>query len=66
MNRLTVDRALSMYGAIADRSEAKGVREALSQHLIRMCLNGEKDERRLMVEGLSYLQAFYQEIDSRD
>ena len=51
---------------LADRPEAKGAREGLSEHLTRICLKGEKDEHRLMVEGLSYLQAFHQEIDSRD
>ena len=66
MNVLPVDRALSVYGALADRPEAKGAREALFEHLTRICLRGEKDEHRLMVEGLSYLQAFHQEIDSRD
>ena len=66
MNILLVDRALSIYGALADRPEARGAREALSKHLARICLKGEKDEHRLMVEGLSYLHAFHQEIDSRD
>ena len=66
MNILPIDRALSIYGALADRPEAKGAREALSEHRTRICLEGAKDEHRLMVEGLSYLQAFHQEIDSRD
>jgi hypothetical protein len=29
---LLVDRALSIYGALADRSELKGAREHLSKH----------------------------------
>jgi hypothetical protein len=33
MNILPVDRALSIYGALADRSETKGARERLSRHL---------------------------------
>ena len=66
MNILPVDRALSIYGALANRSEAKGAREALSKHLMRRCLEGERDEHRLTVEGLSYLQAFHREIDSRN
>lgn len=66
MNTLPVDRALSIYGALANRPEAKGAREALSKHLTKRRLEGEKDEHRLTVEGLSYLQAFDREMDSRD
>jgi hypothetical protein len=66
MNMLPIDRALSIYGALADRPEAKGSREGLSAHLTRRRLEGEQDEHRLTVEGLSYLQAFHREIDSRD
>ena len=35
MNMLPVDRALSIYGALADRSEPKGVRERLTKHLMK-------------------------------
>jgi hypothetical protein len=66
MNNLPVDRALSIYGALADRSEPKGVREQLSKHLMQRYIDGERDQHRLTVEGLSYLQAFYREIDSRN
>jgi hypothetical protein len=66
MNTLTVDRALNIFGSLADRPEAKGAREALSEHLARICLKGEKDEHHLIIEGLSYLQTFHREIDSRD
>lgn len=66
MNIRPVDRALSIYGALANRPETKGAREALSKHLTKRHLQGEKDEHRLTVEGLSYLQAFHREIDSRD
>lgn len=66
MTTTQVDRALSIYGALTDRAEARGAREALSAHLTRMGLEGEKDEHRLMVEGLSYLQAFHRKIDSQD
>lgn len=65
MNTLPVDRALTIYGALADRSEAKGVRERLSKHLMKRYIDGERDQHRLTVEGLSYLQALYREIDSR-
>jgi len=34
MNSLPVDRALSIYGALADRSETKVAREGLSKHLM--------------------------------
>ena len=50
MNALPVDRALSIFGALANRPEAKGAREALSDHLTGICLKGEKDEHRLVVE----------------
>jgi hypothetical protein len=66
MNTLPVDRALIMYGALANRSETKGARERLSEHLMKMYIEGEKDEHRLTVEGLSYLHNLHQDIDSRD
>ncbi len=65
MHILPVDRALSIYGALADRAESKGVRERLSKHLMQRYIDGERDQHRLTVEGLSYLQAFYRQIDSR-
>jgi hypothetical protein len=66
MNILPVDRALSIYGALANRSEGKGVRERLSRHLMKMYIEGEKDEHRLTVHGLSYLRNLDREIDSRN
>jgi hypothetical protein len=66
MNMLPVDRALSIYGALADRSEPKGIRERLSKHLMKRYIEGERDQHRLTVEGLSYLRTLYREIDSRN
>jgi hypothetical protein len=66
MNILPVDRALSIYGALADRSETKGARERLSRHLMKLYIGGEKDEHRLTVHGLSYLRDLHREIDSRN
>jgi hypothetical protein len=66
MNILPVDRALSIYGALADRSETKGARERLSEHLMKMYIEGEKDEHRLTVHGLSYPRNLDREIDSRN
>ena len=66
MNSLPVDRALIIYGALANRSETKGARERLSEHLTKMYIEGEKDEHRLTAEGLSYLRDLDQEIDSRN
>ena len=66
MNILPVDRALIIYGALANRSETRGARERLSRHLMKLYLDGEKDEHRLTVEGLSYLRNLDQEIDSRN
>ena len=58
MNPLPVDRALSIYETLADRSAIKGTRERLSQHLMKIYLEGEKDPHRLTVHGLSYLRDF--------
>ena len=66
MNSLTVDRALMIYGALANRSETKGARERLSEHLTKMYIEGEKDEHRLTVEGLCYLHNLHRDIDSRN
>jgi hypothetical protein len=66
MNIPPVDRALSIYGALADRSETKGAREKLSRHLMTIYAEGETDEHRLTVHGLSYLRKLDQEIDSRN
>jgi hypothetical protein len=65
MNSLPVDRALSIYGALADRAETRGARERLSRHLMKMVIEGETDEHRLTVHGLSYLRDLDREIDSR-
>jgi hypothetical protein len=64
MKTLPVERALRIYGTLANRSETKGSRERLSQYLMQKYLDGERDEHRLTVEGLSYLRAL-DEIDSR-
>jgi hypothetical protein len=66
MNILPVDRALRIYGALADRAETKGSRERLSKHLMKMFIDGEKDEHRLTVHGLTFLQNMDREIDSRN
>jgi hypothetical protein len=65
MSILPVDRALSLYGTLANRSETKGARERLSRHLMELYLGGEKDEHRLTVHGLSYLHELDRAIDSR-
>jgi hypothetical protein len=65
MNILPVDRALSIYSTLADRSETKGARERLSRHLMQMYIEGETDEHRLTVEGLCYLHKLNREINSR-
>ena len=65
MHILPVDRALSIYGALADRSETKGARDRLSKHLMKLYIEGEKDEHRLTVHGLSFLQDMDREMDSR-
>ena len=66
MTPLPVDRALSIYETLANRSAIKGVRERLSKHLMKIYLEGEKDPHRLTVHGLSYLRNFDREINSRN
>ena len=66
MNTLPVDRALNIYTALADRPEPNGARERLSMHLMKLFIEGEKDEHRLTVHGLSYLRRLDQEMDSRN
>ena len=65
MNNLPVDRALSIYAAVADRSEARTPAIGCRNSSRREFAEGEKDEHRLTVEGLSFLQKFYREIDTR-
>jgi hypothetical protein len=64
MNTLPVERALAIYGTIANRSEQKGARERLTRHLWKMFLDGERDPHRLTVHGLTYLQRLDRERDS--
>ena len=66
MHTLLVDRALSIYSALADRSETKDVRKRLSRHLMKLYIDGEKNEHRLTVHGLSYLREMDRETDSRN
>ena len=66
MNILPVDRTLTIYGALANRSETRGARQRLSEHLMKRYIAGEKDQHRLTVEGLSYLHNIDREIDSRN
>jgi hypothetical protein len=66
MNTLPVDRALSIYETLADRSAVRGTRERLSTHLMKIYLEGEKDPHRLTVHGLTYLRDFDRAIDSRN
>ena len=66
MTTLPVDRALSIYETLANRSTIKGTRERLSKHLMKMYLEGEKDPHRLTVHGLSFLRDVDRELDSRN
>ena len=66
MDILPVERALSIYGALADRSETRGARERLSRHLMKLFIDGEKDQHRLTVHGLSFLRELDREIDSKN
>ena len=64
MNILPIDRALSIYSVLADRSETKGAREQLSRQLMERYIGGEKDQHRLTVHGLSYLRGLDRTLDS--
>ncbi|UGY14564.1 hypothetical protein HAP48_0039460 [Bradyrhizobium septentrionale] len=66
MNILPIDRALRIYGVLADRGETKGARELLSRHLMKLYTAGERDQHRLTVHGLSYLQDLDRRIDYSD
>jgi hypothetical protein len=66
MDTLPVDRALSIYETLADRSAIKGTRERLTEHLRKIYLEGEKDPHRLTVHGLSYLRNLDRQLDSRN
>jgi hypothetical protein len=61
---LPVERTLRIYGSLADRPESESVREHLSRHLMKRYIDGEHDQHRLTVEGLSFLQHLYREISS--
>jgi hypothetical protein len=65
MTILPVDRALRIYDTLSDRSEARGAREKLSRHLMKKYIEGERDQHRLTVEGLSYLRHLDRETDLR-
>jgi hypothetical protein len=65
-NTATVTALRRLYGARADRSETKGARERLSRHLMKLDIEGEKDEHRLTVHGLSYLRDLDRALDSRN
>ncbi|GIQ79041.1 hypothetical protein BraRD5C2_74930 [Bradyrhizobium sp. RD5-C2] len=64
MNILPVDRALRIYGVLADRCETKGSREQLSRYLMKLYIAGERDQHRLTVHGMSYLRDLDRRIDS--
>lgn len=64
MNILPIDRALCIYGVLADRSETKGAREQLSRHLMELYLGGERDQNRLTMHALSYLRNLDRALDS--
>jgi hypothetical protein len=64
MDMLPVDRALAIYGTIANRSELKDTRERLSKHLREVFLEGEHDPHRLTVHALAYLQSLDRQRDS--
>jgi hypothetical protein len=65
MDNLPVNRTISIFSSLADRPETKGTRGLLSKYLMKRYIEGEKDEHRLTVEGLSFLQNLYRKLDSK-
>lgn len=63
-NIAAVDRAISIYEALADRTEPKGARAKLARHLDTLYLQGERDPHRLTVHGLSFLRDFERQRNS--
>jgi hypothetical protein len=63
--KIPVDRALNIYSAIANRNEPRDIRDRLSRHLMQKVIEGERDQHRLTVHGLSFLQRVDRERDSR-
>ena len=53
-----VDRTISIFEALSDRTEPKGARRHLAQHLDQLFLSGERDPHRLTMQGLSFLQEY--------
>jgi hypothetical protein len=64
MNVHVADRAISIYEALADRSEPRGARQKLARHLDTLYNNGERDPHRLTVHGLSFLRELDQQQSS--
>lgn len=62
---IPVDRALNIYGAIANRNEPRDIRDQLARYLMLKVIEGERDEHRLTVHGLSFLQRAHRERNSR-
>ena len=58
MDTQVVDRTISIFEALANRSEPKGARNPLAQHLQQLYGGGERNEHRLTMEGLSFLENF--------
>jgi hypothetical protein len=58
MNINATDRAISIYEALADRTETKGAREQLARHLNKLYVQGEHDQHRLTVHGLAFLRDY--------
>ncbi|MDB5500503.1 MAG: hypothetical protein JWR89_405 [Tardiphaga sp.] len=63
-NIASVDRAINIYEALADRREPKGARDKLARHLDALYLNGERDPHRLTVHGLSFLRDYERQRNS--
>ena len=64
MDFQVVDRTISIFEALSDRSEPKGARDQLAKHLNQLYSNGERDQHRLTMKGLSFLQDFTSRRDN--
>jgi hypothetical protein len=53
---MATERALTIYGALAKHSATQETKRDLTLHLRRIFENGERDQGRLTVIGLSFLR----------
>ena len=58
MDNQFVDRTITIFETLADRSQPKGARQHLAQHLDQLYGNGEHDMHRLTMKGVAFLHNY--------